>query len=361
MNNVTMNTMDDITMNTMNNMNNVEADNTHVEITDTSNLKNNTTIDIMTDADNRTMEATMQFFKYQTEMCSTIPSLISLVNYPMNSLIIMIMVVQLRDTPGRAKSGQIHLICLAISDMSIGVFYSAGFIWLYFLPTDTQQLVQVDFLSRFRFLCHYDYLATCVNRTLMLHITVKRTQLVLNINAAEDMRARSTRDVVTHVIMSGVLPGVALYLSVMFIPDVFMEGGIFQPGLAQTILFGSSAVFFGLAAVAMTVMGTIVVIQIVAHRRLLRSQREFVVTGGRGDIEEAVTANPGTANPGTANPGTANPGMANPGMANTGMANPGTANPGTTSGGQRRTASAGMRSNSPCSQATTYMVKAETN
>ena len=267
----------------------------------------------------------------------------------------------------------------------------------------------------------------------MLHITVKRTQLVLNINAAEDMRARSTRDVVTHVIMSGVLPGVALYLSVMFIPDVFMEGGIFRPGLAQTILFGSSAVFFGLAAVAMTIMGTIVVIQIVAHRRFLRSQREFVVTGGRGDEEEAVTANPGTANPGTANPGTANPGMANPGMANPGTANPGmensgtatpgmvnqgtanqetanpgtanlgmanpgmanlvmanpgmaypgtanqgtanpemanpgtananpgTANPRTASGGQRRTASAGMRSDFPCSQAATYMVKAETN
>ena len=106
----------------------------------------------------------------------------------------------------------------------------------------------------------------------MLYITFKRTQLVLNINAAEDMRARSTRDVVTHVIISGVLPGVGLYLSVQFIPDIFMDGGVFRPGYAQTIFFGVSSVLFGLAAVAMTVMGSIVVTQIVAHRHLLRFQ-----------------------------------------------------------------------------------------
>ena len=79
-------------------------------------------------------------FEYLSEMCSAVPLSISVVNFPMNLSIVLIILVQLRQTPGRARPGQIHLLVLAVSDVSIGVFYVVGAVWLRFLPIRDGQI-----------------------------------------------------------------------------------------------------------------------------------------------------------------------------------------------------------------------------
>ena len=109
------------------------------EIMNNNNNNNSNTYHI----DNATVEATIKMFNYLTDTCSPIPLSIALINFPMNLTIMLIIYVQMRATSGRAHPGQIHLLFLAISDVSVGIFFVAGAIWLRFLPSDWR-LIQVS-------------------------------------------------------------------------------------------------------------------------------------------------------------------------------------------------------------------------
>ena len=123
----------------------------------------------------------------------------------------------------------------------------------------------------------------------MLYITIKRTQCVFDIKAAEDMRAISTRQNIAHVIKSGVLPGLGIFCTMKFFPDILVKHDILSAPFANKIFFVSGIVFFGAVAVAMAIMGTMIVTKIKANRRLLNDHTESIVNGGGQGEEEALT------------------------------------------------------------------------
>ena len=121
---------------------------------------------------------------------------------------------------------------------------------------------QLDFQLRFRICFSYIVFTTCVNRLLTLYITIKRTQCVLNIDAAENMRAQSTKDNLTHILKYGVSPGVSLFIILTPIPNALAATEIISPESAEKFFWGLSVVFFGFLALAMTAMGTTIVTKI---------------------------------------------------------------------------------------------------
>ena len=157
------------------------------------------------------------------------------------------------------------------------------YIWPPLLPTSLRRLVQVNFLFRFRVLFSYLILATCVNRLLTLFITIKRTQCVFNIKAAEDMRAKSTKTNLALVAKCAVLPGFSLFLIIKLLPDLFAASGVIERQSADDFFWSSFVIFFGLIALVMAVLGTLIVTKIKANRQFLDERStELVVNGGRG-------------------------------------------------------------------------------
>ena len=226
--------------------------------------------------------------EYLSKMCSMIPLSLSLVSFPMNLTVILIISYRIHGTPGRPNPGQIHLLSLAISDISLAIFFPLSALWLLTLPPDSNRLDKDEFFPHLQILYYYPVLTTYINRVLMMYITVKRTQCVFDIKAAEDMRAISTRQNVTHVTVSGILPGLGIFGAIKLIPDILAKQDIIAIELADAIFFVSSISFFGAVGLAMAIMATMIVTKIRANRRLLYDRTEFIVNGGGQGSEEAV-------------------------------------------------------------------------
>ena len=125
---------------------------------------------------------------------------------------------------------------------------------------------------------------------LMLYITFKRTQCVFDIKAAEDMRANSTKQNVTYVVKSGLLPGFCIFCVVKLVPDILKNRGVIEIQFAEKIFIMLSIPFFAAVAVVMAIMGIMIVTKIKTNRRLLSNYKELLVNGrGRGHPEEATT------------------------------------------------------------------------
>ena len=108
------------------------------------------------------------------------------------------------------------------------------------------------------------------------------------------MRANSTKQNVTHVVKSGLLPGFCIFCVVKLVPDILANQNIILIHSAEKIFFVLSIPFFGAVAVAMAIMGIMIVSKIKTNRRLLSDYTELVVNGGgrkgrRGPKEGAVT------------------------------------------------------------------------
>ena len=246
---------------------NVSVESNNSDINRDNINHNNVNISDNDVVNNATAEATMKMFNYLTDFCSTIPLSIALINIPINLTVMLIIGVQRRQTSGRTHPGQIHLLFLAISDILVGMAFVAGAVWLLFLPTDWRLIEnQLKFQLRFRILFSYIVFSAAINRFLTLYITIKRTQCVLNINAAEKMRAQSTKDIVFHVIMYGVMPGIIFFMTIKLIPDILVDTKVITPHTNELYFWGYSVIFFFLIALAMTIMGTTIVTKIKARR-----------------------------------------------------------------------------------------------
>ena len=75
-------------------------------------------------------------FLHLYEYITALPVSIAVVSVPMNLIVIVIIVEEIRRCLGRAHQGQIHLIFLAVSDLSVASVYISGGIWRLILPVD---------------------------------------------------------------------------------------------------------------------------------------------------------------------------------------------------------------------------------
>ena len=100
------------------------------------------------------------------------------------------------------------------------------------------------------------------------------------------MRKRSTKNNVNHIIKYGILPGVCFFVVVKLIPDILGETGIMTWQTAEAYFWVLSVVFFGVMALAMMVMGIVIVLKIRVHRQILGGRGEFNVNRGRRREEE---------------------------------------------------------------------------
>ena len=171
--------------------------------------------------------------EYLSAICSTLPVSTSLLNFAMNSIIIVIIVTQIRNTPRRRPHPcNIHLIFLAISDISIGVSFVGGALWLHLI--DLQRVVDL------RFVFYFIIFATFVNRTLTLYITFTRTWCLFHSQVAvvDTSRAQPTNYTIAHFFKWAISPGVVMFLLSKFIPDFFVDRQIIERRSADLILFG---------------------------------------------------------------------------------------------------------------------------
>ena len=106
--------------------------------------------------------------EYLSVICSEGPIAMSVLDFISNFTLILVTVDQLRGIPGRPPPAQLHLIFLAISDISVGIFFIIGAVWLLLLPSDLRQVVDADHLLHLRLIFYYLFLVTFVNRTLTL-------------------------------------------------------------------------------------------------------------------------------------------------------------------------------------------------
>ena len=210
--------------------------------------------------DNETTEPFIHLFAYVT----VLPVSIAVISVPMNLAVIFIIVAEVRRFLGRAHQGQVHLIFLAISDLSIASVYISGAIWRLFLPGDQRDLKADDF--RFWNLIWFAITATFtrINRLLTLYITVERARCIFYIHAADRLRQQTTYDHVLQTLTFGVLPGFAFSLIV--------EAGVawlspYQPEQrVQVYYWGSFMCFVGVIMVAMGVLGVFIVYTIRKRR-----------------------------------------------------------------------------------------------
>ena len=183
---------------------------------------------------NVTAEATWPWnIEYLSAICSTLPVSTSLLNFAMNSIIIVIIVTQIRNTARRPHPCNIHLIFLAISDISIGVSFVGGALWLHLI--DLQRVVDI------RLVFYFIIFATFVNRTLTLYITFTRAWCLFHSQVAvvvDQSRAQSTNYTIAHVFKWAISPGVGMFLLSTFIPDFFVHRQIIERRSADLILFG---------------------------------------------------------------------------------------------------------------------------
>ena len=175
--------------------------------------------------------------EYLSAICSTLPVSTSLLNFAMNSIIVVIIVTQIRNTARRPHPCNIHLIFLAISDISIGVSFVGGALWLHLI--DLQRVVDI------RFVFYFIIFATFVNRTLTLYITFTRTWCLFrggqNAVVVDKSRAQSTNYTIAHVFKWAISPGVGMFLLSKFIPDFFVDRQIIERRSGDIILLGNTS------------------------------------------------------------------------------------------------------------------------
>ena len=84
-------------------------------------------------------------FLHLYEYITALPVFIAAVSVPMNLTVIVIIVEEIRRFLGRAHQAQIHLIFLAVSDLSVASAYISGGIWRLILPVDQPSHISDDF------------------------------------------------------------------------------------------------------------------------------------------------------------------------------------------------------------------------
>ena len=229
--------------------------------------------------------ATREMFIYLNESCSAIPVGLAFLAFPLNVITIVIITVQIRRTSGWTQLGQTHLIFLAASDISVAIYFISGGTWLRVLPSNWRDLDDDSFQPRYRVLFNYIVFVTNINRLLTLYITIKRTECVLNISAAAKMRAQSKDGNVFLTFRYGILPGVVSFVISKAAPDFLESYGVISKNSSTQYFWGFSILFFFAIAVAMVVMGTIIVSKIrsqnAALRRIGSSRRTARADGGR--------------------------------------------------------------------------------
>ena len=225
--------------------------------------------------------------EYLSDVCTPIAVCMSLLNFLMNSTLIYILITLIRKTP-RPEHCLIQLLFLAISDLSIGIFFVVGALWLPFLSADLQQ--DADPSPDLRFLFYFFISNNYVNRALTVYITLMRTLGVFNVQVALVLRAKSTNYTIAHVFLWAILPAVGLFLTSTLFLDLLVDQEIIKRRLGDRISLSLGGAFFGLVNLAMPVMGILLLIKIRSGQRFLnRVELDMELANRRGDDEEATT------------------------------------------------------------------------
>ena len=132
------------------------------------------------------------------------------------------------------------------------------------------------------------------------YITYQRTVCVFGIQVVNDIRARTTTYNIVHTLVCGVLPGVGIFCFSKLIPDLLVHQEVISREMGDYIFLGICACFFGVVALGIAIMGTMMAKKIIAGRRLLDNNVEFRVNGRQRGDEEAATSR--TSRPRTRSP-----------------------------------------------------------
>ena len=139
-------------------------------------------------------------------------ALVSFASILLNLLVVFVFSRDIRRRKRRWRStqAQVHLLCLAFSDISVGL----SFVWGAILGLTCDSVTESPPCARSFVLFKTGFfLTTSFNRVTTLYITIVRAIATTNVRSALRSRSESPRRTFTEVTVSGVLGGILVFLA----------------------------------------------------------------------------------------------------------------------------------------------------
>ena len=137
---------------------------------------------------------------------------VSFASIPLNFLVVFVFSgdIRRRKRQWRSTQAQVHLLCLALSDISVGL----SFIWGAVLGLTCDSLTESPPCARsFVFFKTGFFLTTSFNRVTTLYVTVVRAIATTNVRSALRSGSESPRRTFVEVTISGVFGGILVFLA----------------------------------------------------------------------------------------------------------------------------------------------------